>query len=42
MFPLWQAYLTLTLQWAGYWALAVYLNNVLPNEVGRQLLLVCV
>jgi hypothetical protein len=20
-------------QWAGYWALTVYLNNVLPNEV---------
>jgi hypothetical protein len=23
-------------QWAGYWALAVYLNNVLPNEVRAQ------
>uniref|UniRef100_A0A383W084 ABC transporter domain-containing protein n=1 Tax=Tetradesmus obliquus TaxID=3088 RepID=A0A383W084_TETOB len=36
VFPLWQAYLTLTLQWAGYWALAAYLNNVLPNEVGTR------
>jgi hypothetical protein len=33
VFPLWQAYVTLLAQWAGYWALAVYLNNVLPNEV---------
>ncbi|KAF6264706.1 hypothetical protein COO60DRAFT_16234 [Scenedesmus sp. NREL 46B-D3] len=36
MFPLYQAYLTLLVQWAGYWALAVYLNNVLPNEVGTR------
>jgi hypothetical protein len=33
VFPLYQAFLTLLAQWAGYWALAVYLNNVLPNEV---------
>jgi hypothetical protein len=35
VFPLYQAFLTLLAQWAGYWALAVYLNNVLPNEVGK-------
>ena len=28
-----QVYITLVLQWAGYWLLAVYLSNVLPNEV---------
>jgi hypothetical protein len=31
-----QVYLTLLLQWAGYWLLAVYLSNVLPNEVGAR------
>lgn len=29
-----QVYLTLLLQWTGYWLWAVYLSNVLPNEVG--------
>jgi hypothetical protein len=33
VFPLWQGYLTLLVQWAAYWCLAVYLSNVLPNEV---------
>jgi hypothetical protein len=28
-----QVYLTLLCQWVGYWLLAVYLSNVLPNEV---------
>lgn len=31
-----QVYLTLLLQWAGYWLWAVYLSNVLPNEVGAR------
>lgn len=33
IFPLWQAYLTLLVQWVAYWLAAVYLSNVLPNEV---------
>jgi len=28
-----QVYLTLLLQWVAYWLLAVYLSNILPNEV---------
>lgn len=28
-----QVYLTLLFQWAYYWLWAVYLSNVLPNEV---------
>lgn len=28
-----QVYVTLVIQWAWYWLLAVYLSNVLPNEV---------
>jgi hypothetical protein len=31
-----QVYLTLLCQWVGYWLLAVYLSNVLPNEVRGQ------
>jgi uncharacterized membrane protein len=29
-----QVYLTLLCQWLVYWVLAVYLSNVLPNQVG--------
>lgn len=36
MYPLWQAYINLVAQWVAYWALAVYLNNVMPNEVRRS------
>jgi hypothetical protein len=31
-----QVYVTLLVQWAAYWAAAVYLGNVLPDEVGRR------
>ncbi|WIA44552.1 hypothetical protein OEZ86_007282 [Tetradesmus obliquus] len=36
MFPMTQVYLTLLCQWLVYWALAVYLSNVLPNQLGTH------
>ncbi|KAF8060280.1 ABCA2 [Scenedesmus sp. PABB004] len=36
IFPLWQVYVTLLVQWTAYWALAVWLSNVLPNERRRD------
>jgi hypothetical protein len=36
IFPLPQQYAVLIVQWAAYLLLAIYLNNVLPNEVGNK------
>eukprot|EP00878_Enallax_costatus_P039861 GHUV01045787.1.p1 GENE.GHUV01045787.1~~GHUV01045787.1.p1 ORF type:complete len:620 (+),score=148.94 GHUV01045787.1:439-2298(+) len=36
VYPLAQVYWTLVVQWLLYWIMAVYLNNVLPNEVGTR------
>ncbi|KAI8472689.1 MAG: hypothetical protein J3K34DRAFT_204610 [Monoraphidium minutum] len=36
VFPIGQAYTTMLLQWLLYLLAAVYLNNVLPNELGAR------
>eukprot|EP00879_Flechtneria_rotunda_P013739 GHRR01014351.1.p1 GENE.GHRR01014351.1~~GHRR01014351.1.p1 ORF type:complete len:558 (+),score=120.29 GHRR01014351.1:287-1960(+) len=36
VYPMHQIYWNLVVQWVVYWALAAYLNNVVPNEVGTR------